>query len=449
MWWGEVMSEQDTEKIDKSILDACIHCGMCLPACPTYLATGRETESPRGRIYLIAQWQEGALDFSPRLAEHIDSCLGCLGCQTACPSLVDYEKILNSARPKLAEMRDPKTRGRMRYVFSKVLPDYPLLRKLGGLLRLWQYTKGRHFLTLAERIFKFPIVERLTNWESFLPAIPKFLPLPRQSWSPGAKKGTVQLFQGCIMDIFYNDVNHCALRLLHKQSQIVEVPQQTCCGALAFHAGENDITVDLAKRNIEFFEKYEGEIIVTSAGCGAMLKGYPELFEKGDQESAQWLARAQKFSGRVKDLSEFLATHEFVESVRNEAKAPGEAIAYHAACHLAHAQKVRKEPELLLKQLAESVNARRKEEDKPPMQLVPLQDAEHCCGSAGIYNLQHQDLSDAILASKVAHLKECGADIVVTSNPGCLLQIETGVRKAGLKMRVLHIAQLLDQAYGK
>jgi glycolate oxidase iron-sulfur subunit len=379
------------------------------------------------------------------MAEHIDSCLGCLGCQTACPSLVDYEKILNSARPKLAETRDPKLRGRLRYVFAKVLPDYPLLRKFGALLRLWQQLQGRKMMSVAAKLFKFPLVEKLTNWESYLPLIPKFALLPRQSWSVGAKKGTVQLFQGCIMDIFYNNVNQSAVRLLHKQSQIVEVPEQTCCGALAFHAGEQDITIDLAKRNIEFFEKYVGEIIVTSAGCGAMLKEYPELFvDDGD-----WLERAQKFSARVKDLSEFLATHEFVENVRLEAKAPGKAVAYHAACHLVHAQKVRREPEILLEQLSEWVNVRGSDEGQLLMRLVPLQDAEHCCGSAGIYNLQHQEYSDAILASKVANLKESGADIVVTSNPGCLLQIEAGIRKEGLPMRVLHIAQLLDEAYGK
>jgi len=445
------MSDQHSGKIDKSILDACIHCGICLPACPTYLVTGRETESPRGRIYALSMWQQGTLEFTPRLAEHIDSCLGCLGCQTACPSLVDYQKILDGARPQLAKMRNPALRKQLRYVFSNVLPNYPLLRRFGALLRLWQTMKGRSVMTLAERWLKIPIVQRLKNWESYLPAIPKFSPLPRQSWSVGAKKGTVQLFQGCIMDIFYNNVNHSALRLLHKQSQIVEVPEQTCCGALAFHAGEEDITVDLAKKNIEFFEKYTGEIIVTSAGCGAMLKTYPDLFVHDEQ--GEWLKRAQSFSARVKDLSEFLATHEFVESVREQAKAPGKAVAYHAACHLAHAQKVRTEPEFLLNQLADWVNARGKDEGESSnflsLRLVPLQDAEHCCGSAGIYNLQHQEYSDAILASKVANLKACGADIVVTSKPGCLLQIEAGVRKEGVHMRVLHIAQLLDEAYGK
>jgi glycolate oxidase iron-sulfur subunit len=443
------MSEQHSYKIDKNALDACIHCGMCLPACPTYLATGRETESPRGRIYLLSLFQDGALDFSPRLAEHIESCLGCLGCQTACPSLVNYEKILAGARPKLAEVRDPKMRQCLRFVFSKVLPNYARLRQMGALLRAWQYLKGRQILSVFEGVFPFSLITRLKNWESYLPRIPKFSPLPRQSWAVGAKKGTVQLFQGCIMDIFYNDVNHAALRLLHKQSQIVAVPEQTCCGALAFHAGENDIALALAKQNIEFFEKYAEEIIVTSAGCGAMLKGYRELFEQEQEPSPDWIKRATEFSARVKDLSEFLASHAFVESTLAKAKAPGKAIAYHAACHLAHAQRIRKEPEFLLKQLAEAVNARRREDEQPLLKLVPLQDAEHCCGSAGIYNLQHQEYSDTILASKIANLKECGADIVVTSNPGCLLQIETGVRKAGLAIRVLHLAQLLDETYGK
>jgi glycolate oxidase iron-sulfur subunit len=483
-------SGSEISKIDKATLDACVHCGLCLPACPTYLATGRETESPRGRIYLITLAEEGTLDFSPRLIEHIDSCLGCLGCQTVCPSGVNYERILNGVRPKLREMREPKGRARLRFVFAKVLPNYPLLRKLAFWLRAWQRLQGRRLVSFLHRLSASKSLEKLQSWESYLPEIPKYLPLPRQSWSVGAKRGNVQLFQGCVMDVFYNNVNHSALRLLHKQSQIVEVPEQTCCGALALHAGEIDIALELARRNIQFFDRYEGPIVVTSAGCGAMLKMYPHLFEadapttknevghnttphveevhgapspfkEGDDRGmapsclpdeghiSNWVQRARSFSARVRDLSEFLAANQFVESVFQEAKAPGKAIAYHAACHLVHAQKISEEPERLLRQLLEAVNSNQRAKNEPLMRLVPLEDAEHCCGSAGIYNLQHEELSEAILAQKIAHLKESGADIVVTSNPGCLLQIEAGVKRASLPIRVLHIAQLLDEAYQK
>jgi glycolate oxidase iron-sulfur subunit len=436
-------SQSEISKIDKELLDACVHCGICLPACPTYLATGRETESPRGRIYLLSLWQEGKLPFSDRLAEHIDSCLGCLGCQTACPSLVKYDQILNKARAQLADTKDPKPRAVMRFVFSKVLPNYPLLQKLGLSLRLAQHLRMRQLIGWAAKILPYPLILKLQRWESYLPALPKFAPLPRQSWSVGPKQGKAQLFTGCIMDVFYNDVNHCALRLLHKQAQVVEVPKQTCCGALAYHAGETDIALQLAKQNVEFFSQYDGPIVVTSSGCGAMLKDYSKLF--ADQKlSVSWQQRAQQFASRIQDLSQFLASHQFPEAVLASAKSPAQAITYHAACHLFHAQKV-SEPEILLQQLAAAV--RRNAGQNDILRLVPLQEAEHCCGSAGTYNLQQADLSDQILSRKIACLKQTGADLVVSSNPGCLLQIEAGLRQAGMPMRVLHLAQLLDQAY--
>jgi glycolate oxidase iron-sulfur subunit len=433
--------------IDQTLLDACIHCGLCLPACPTYLATGREVESPRGRIYLLNQWQTGAQDLTPRLAEHIDSCLGCLGCQTACPSGVQYEKILSAARPEIARFRNPLTRALMRFSFQNVLPNYKFLRVSGVFLRGWQAVKGGVALNFVAQKIPFKPLRTLALWQSYLPRILKHEPLARQSWNVGKKEGTVQVFAGCIMDIFYNQVNQACVRLLKRQSQVVEVPEQTCCGALAFHAGEDDIARSLAKRNIEFFEKRPGEIVVTSAGCGAMLKEYPELFKR-ESDAAEWKERAEAFSARIKDLSEFLAKHNWSEGTLENAQTSGSVVAYHAACHLAHAQNVRVEPAALLEQLAKAINVKRKRESAQ-LKLVPLKDAEHCCGSAGIYNLVHPDLSDTILDKKMEYIAASGANIIVTSNPGCLLQLETGARRKGLRIRILHLAQLLDEAYCK
>ena len=414
--------------IDPALLSACIHCGICLPACPTYLATGRETESPRGRIYLMNLWQQGDQELSPRLAEHLESCLGCFGCQTACPSGVQYEKILNQARPQLAEIRPPGLRRLMRFAFAQILPDYRRLQMLGKLLRVWQSAGGEKLFSALPWLGKTgaTLIGSLRSWQSFLPPVPEHVPLPRQSWLTGKKRGQVQLFSGCVMDILYNQVNHACLRLLTAQRNIVQVPDQTCCGALAFHAGETDIACELAKRNIELFQSQSGQIVATAAGCGAMLKSYGELLEK----DAVWSQRAREFAARVVDLTEILSQGQFSQRPRPLAIK----VAYHAACHLIHAQRIREAPAELLSRL-EGIS------------IIPLVEGEHCCGSAGIFNLTHTELSLKVLERKMEKIKESGADTVVTTNPGCMLQLEAGARAAGLKLRVLHLAEILDQAY--
>lgn len=410
--------------LDAGLLQSCIHCGLCLPACPTYLATGRESESPRGRIYLLSLWQKGEINEERRLLEHIDSCLGCMGCQTACPSGVDYEKILSQARPALNRLHDRKRRRLMRLAFSQILPNYKRLHTLGRLLRLWQTSRlNRYmeFLPVSPRLKK-----RLLEWERFLPKVPAQTPLPKLSWQSGKKEGEVQLFAGCVMDIFYNHINHAAIRLLTAQRMIVGVPEQTCCGALAQHAGEPDIACDLAKRNIELLEKVKGDIVVTSAGCGAMLKSYGELLH-GEPE---WQERAKDFSSRVKDITESLDAGTFYKKPAILKKK----VAYHAACHLSHVQKVREAPIRLLNSL-EGLN------------IVPLAEAEHCCGSAGIYNLLQTELSLKVLDRKLQFLKESGAESVVTTNPGCLLQLQSGIEAKNLQVKVSHLIELLDEAY--
>jgi glycolate oxidase iron-sulfur subunit len=422
---NELNTLAQSAKIDHSLLSACIHCGLCLPACPTYLATGREMESPRGRIHLLNLLQKGELEESDRLVEHIDTCLGCLGCQTACPSGVQYGKILDQARPIIAKHRSAPVREMMRFAFSQLLPDYGKLNLLGGLLRLAQRTG----LASAPQRLPGPLKKLLgplAEWSGFLPAVPPHKRLPKQSWAAGEKTGEVQLFSGCVMDVFYNDVNHASIRLLNAQKQIVRVPEQTCCGALAFHAGEIDIAIDLAKRNIEFFEALAGTIVVTSAGCGALLKEYGHLLH----EDPQWSERAAAFSRRVQDITEFLALHDFT----TESKPLNKKVAYHAACHLSHAQGIRQQPEFLLKQINNAIP-------------VPLNESEHCCGSAGIYNLLHTDISLQVLDRKMANVQQTDADILVTTNPGCLLQLQKGLKDCGSSMRAVHLVTLLDEAF--
>jgi glycolate oxidase iron-sulfur subunit len=371
------------------------------------------------------QWAKGELPGSDRLFEHIQSCLGCLGCQTACPSGVKYGAILDAARPQIAGTGDRRTRRWLRYVLAKLLPDYVRLAKLGALLRLWQQLGFERFTGLLSR-GPGKWLRKLAAWQAFLPAVPKFKPLPRQSWVSGEKRGQVLLFSGCVMDILYNQVNHACVRLLAAQRRVVLVPEQTCCGALAAHAGETDIARELARRNIELLEGQEGQIVVTAAGCGAMLKAYGELFE----DDSEWRQRAHAFSSRVVDITESLAEGEFCSSQ----KALNLKVTYHAACHLAHAQGVRLQPAHLLAALN-------------GLEVVPLEEAEHCCGSAGIFNLTHTDLSLDILARKIGFLEATGADVVVTTNPGCLIQLQYGLKQAGSKMKALHLAELLDKVY--
>jgi glycolate oxidase iron-sulfur subunit len=428
--------------IDKKLLDACIHCGLCLPACPTYLVTGRESESPRGRIYLLNQWETGKQSYSERLAEHIDSCLGCLGCQTACPSGVNYEGILSQARVALAEKTDWRLKALLRFVFRQILPDYKKLELLGSAIRIWQRLNLRSGLQWFCHQMPLPIFKRLVTMESYLPEIPLFVPLAQKSWQGGKKDEVVQFFSGCIMNIFYNNVNHAAVRVLLSQGQIVSVPKQTCCGALAMHAGEKDIAQDLAKQNIEDFEATEGAIIVTSSGCAAMLKEYAELFDQNDP----WFDRAKLFASRVQDITEFLADHQFHEPVLRQARTPVNSVAYHAACHLSHAQHIRSAPKKLLEDLVRAVQ-NNQERLEAELTLIPLVDEEHCCGSAGIYNMLHPDMADDVLAAKITNLKNAGAQLVVTTNPGCLLQLNAGITRNGLNMKVLHLVELLDQAY--
>lgn len=410
--------------ISKSDLESCIHCGLCLPACPTYLATGREMESPRGRIFLLSQAQQNN-ELTARSREHVESCLGCLGCQTACPSGVHYESILDQARPALAASRSALTRFVMRFSFQRLLPDYKLLRGLGALMR-WAQARRLDQLAL-QWASKIPGLAYLAGWQLFTPAVPVHKMLPGQSWRPGPKSGRALFFSGCVMDIFYNHVNHAAMRLLVRQGKMVEVPPQTCCGALAYHAGEIDIAEALARRNIELFAGSDDPIVVTSAGCGAMLKHY-----------GQWLGgEAEQFSARVQDISETLYqgqnTGQDCHAQGNESK---HKYVYHAACHLAHAQGVRKEPQALLENMAHSRSE----------QVASLQEAEHCCGSAGIYNLMNTPMSLKVLERKMKFIEDCGADTIVTGNPGCLLQLEAGARLYGLNVKVKHLAEVLDEA---
>ena len=250
---SDLNNSKTTSFLDKETLQACIHCGLCLPACPTYVATGREFESPRGRIYLVDKLVKGELPLTDRMSSHLESCLGCLGCQTACPSGVNYERIIDSVRPKIAARKKGLSRTFLRLVFKELLPRYTLLKLAGAFLWLWHKAFGLNFLS---RIIISPdsvapsaesnprkLLRKLAQWEKFMPEVRPHVPLPAKLNPKSTSESGIHalLFSGCVMDVFYNHVNHATIKLLLKQGHSVEVPDQTCCGALAYHQGEEDI----------------------------------------------------------------------------------------------------------------------------------------------------------------------------------------------------------------
>ncbi|MBX9949376.1 MAG: (Fe-S)-binding protein [Candidatus Obscuribacterales bacterium] len=437
-----------TGKLDADLLSACIHCGLCLPACPTYQATGRESESPRGRIYLLGLVEKGEIPFAGEAAEHIESCLGCLGCQTACPSGVRYEEILNQARPHLKRARPKLLRAALRFGFSHVLTNYWLLIIGAKLLRLLQQiapkgTRRQRRQSVLSGMTSSSLINRLKAYAAFVPEVPHYKPHPRrlETKTPGSE--TMQLFSGCVMDVLYNQVNHASAELLVKQGCAVERNEQSCCGALAFHAGENDIARRLAKENIEKFKSTDGKIVVTSAGCGAMLKEYSHLFSPDDP----WHARAEQFCQRVVDIVEVLSAdrisaQEALSGRPAKIDLPAASVAYHAACHLAHAQGIHNQPKEILLGLHEKLK-----ESGKKMTLVELKEAEHCCGSAGIYNVINTELSLEVLDRKMENIEETRAEVVVTTNPGCLLQLNAGARLTNSPVKVMHLAEFVARAY--
>jgi len=380
-------------------LDACIHCGMCLPACPTYRVTGSEAESPRGRLYLMRAFYEDKLESTQQLSDHLDPCLGCMACVTACPSGVQYDVLLDHSRQVLKPFQPWWKRTIRRFFLKDILPSPRRLAWLAQALQLLKIT-GLH---------------RLLPAGEFLPTLQNAEPIAFNQTFGTPEKGTVALFTGCIMNAAYAQVHQATIKVLVANGYQVTVPPQTCCGALALHAGETDIIEALAEENIFRLLRYDPDwIVVNAAGCGSTLKQYD----------------APQFRSRVVDILELLARHPLEGPLQS---VPVTAT-YHAACHLHHAQKVYQEPYALLHQI-------------PDLQLIPLTEADICCGSAGVYNIAHPGLSMAILKEKMRHVLKTEANVVLAANPGCMLQLETGIRKTHSPMQVLHPIELIARAY--
>ena len=412
----------------------CVQCGYCLPACPTYLTMKTETQSPRGRINLVRMAAEGRITLD-ELSGPIDLCLGCRACEQVCPSNVQYGKVLELAKTAIQDHKKQSASPFRRFcedvVFKQMFARKNVMNKLGGLLWLYQKSGAKKIAHMEPFRRLFP--ENLALFDKGLDeAKPPFKSNDSRRYSPVGKRPVLKVafFTGCVMEAVFHRINLLSIRLLQKAGcEVVTVDGQTCCGALQAHAGEEETAKMVAKRNIEAFESEDFDYIVNNAGgCGAMLKEYGRLFA----DDPDWSARAARFSEKTVDISVILDMLGF----KPEKTLPYR-VTYQPSCHMTNVQKVVKEPEKLIRSIK-------------GIEWIPLNDPNVCCGSAGIYNLVHFQESMDILGAKMADIKGTKADVVVTTNPGCLLQMKAGIIKEGLngRMKAVHLVELLAEACG-
>ncbi|MBI4234426.1 MAG: 4Fe-4S dicluster domain-containing protein [Chloroflexi bacterium] len=410
-------------------LSKCVHCGLCLDQCPTYLETGLETESPRGRIALMRAASEGRVTLTKGVLEHWGLCLQCRACEAACPSGVPYGRLMEYTRSQVLKNRpgSPWVRLARWLAFSALLPYPSRLRLLGAALRLYQRT-GLQTLLRRSGVLR---LLRLRDAEGLLPSLPgRFFQASGQVYpAEGQRRYRVGLLAGCVMPLAHAGTMEAAVRVLTRNGCEVVVPAgQTCCGALNLHAGERRAARRMAIRNIQSFLAAEVDyVIVAAAGCGSSMKEYPELL----RDSREMREQAERFSERVRDITEFLAALPLEPPA---GKLP-QRVTYQDSCHLAHAQRVTSAPRLLLKAIL-------------GLEMVEMQHPALCCGAAGSYQLLQRAMSRQLLDSKMREVKATGAGVIATANPGCVLQLEQGVRRARLTARVCHVIDLLDEAYG-
>jgi glycolate oxidase iron-sulfur subunit len=415
-------SWDDTRAPQLELIDDCVHCGFCLPTCPTYVLWGEEMDSPRGRIVLMKQGHE---EISAPLVQHIDNCLGCMACVTACPSGVQYDKLIEDTRAQVERNfdRDGDERAFRRLVFE--LFTHPgRLRVAAPLVALSQRTG---LVGLARRPRLRRLAPRLTTLAGLAPdaSVRRSLRrLPRHFEARGERRGSVALLQGCVQRVFFGHVNEATAEVLAAEGYEVHAPRlPRCCGALQLHSGD-DGALALAKDTIAALEGYD-TVVVNAAGCGSAMKDYGHVL----REDPEWAERAERFAAKVTDVTELLAEAE-PRAERHPLKMK---VAYHDACHLVHAQKVRDQPRELLRSI-------------PDLELVEPGEWEICCGSAGVYNLLQPEPAAELGERKARNLIDSGAEAVAAANPGCALQITTHSARLGRALGVYHPLELLARS---
>jgi glycolate oxidase iron-sulfur subunit len=408
---------------DAALVGDCVHCGFCLPTCPTYLLWGEEMDSPRGRIDIMKSGLEGApLELSA--IRHLDQCLGCMACVTACPSGVQYDKLIEATRAQVyRRSARPRTEKALREVIYRLFPYPKRLKALRGPLRAYQASGLGQVLASSGLLARLP--QPLQAMESLVPRLGKVEKLAERTPATGSKRRTVGLLTGCVQSTFFPDVNAATVRVLAAEGcEVVVAKRQGCCGALSAHAGREDEALGFAKRVIEVFEAAGVEtVVVNAAGCGSNLKEYGHQL----RDEPGWTRRGAALAAKVRDISELLD--------ELGARAPRSplrvSIAYQDACHLSHAQGIRDQPRRLLRSI-------------PGVELRELTEPEICCGSAGTYNLLHPEPARELAERKATAVLATGAQLMVTANPGCWMQVATTLARMGERVPVAHTVQVLD-----
>jgi glycolate oxidase iron-sulfur subunit len=405
---------------ERELIEDCVHCGFCLPTCPTYHLWGEEMDSPRGRIVLMSEAEQGA-ELSAPMVTHWDRCLGCMACVTACPSGVQYDKLIEDTRAQVERNHSRKPGDRLfRSLVFELFPHPGRLRALAPLMAL---ARRLGIPKLARRGGPFPRLRAITALTPETPLLGTIRRLPEHTKARGEKRGTVGLLQGCVQRVFFHDVNVATAQVLAAEGFEVRAPRlPRCCGALQMHTGYD--SRDLARATIEAFEQCDF-VVANAAGCGSSMKDYAHLL----RDDPQWARRAERFCAKVRDVTELLAeagTRATRHPVRQK-------VAYHDACHLAHAQAVRAQPRELLAEI-------------PELELVEPQGWEICCGSAGIYNLLNPEPATELGRRKVENLLATGAKTIAAGNPGCAIQIAAVSEQMGHPLRVIHPIELIQMS---
>jgi glycolate oxidase iron-sulfur subunit len=406
----------------------CVRCGLCLNHCPTYRLWHNEADSPRGRIRQIELVDEGRLELGEGFVTHIDRCLDCRACETACPSGVEYGKLVEAARAQIEQQYKRPVASRLArdFVYRRLLPYPPRIRAAARLVRLYQRS-GLATLARGTGILR---LLRLESRERLLPRIDSrffFSEMGKTFPAKGTRRARVALFAGCITSVAFSELNRSTIRVLQSNGCEVVIPaEQTCCGALAAHAGVRDVARAVARANLSAFRPDDFDAIITNAaGCGSTLKEYEHLL--GSRDATQ--DRAIAFQSKVRDVGEFLAELGLTAPMHPVPLR----VTYQDSCHLAHGQKIREAPRMLIRAV-------------PGVELFEMPLADQCCGSAGVYNVTQTKASMELLALKMDCVREAKAQAIVTSNPGCMLQLRAAIDRRGVE--VLHVTELLDRAIG-
>ncbi len=419
--------------LDYSVVQQCMHCGLCLPTCPTYDATKLERNSPRGRISLMRAIADERLGPTKEFADEMYFCLGCLACMTACPAGVNYAELFEHARAEAEAsgvLKSPKRSAIRSFTVGWLFMDLSRLQLLGRAMRLWQDTGLQGFVRRSGVLNLLP--KRLRELEAMTPEVEAefsadlIAPLTA---AYAERRFRVAMLTGCAQDLTFASVNRDTVEVLVRNGcEVVTPPAQNCCGSLHAHNGEWTLAQQLARRNIDQFPPDQFDAIITNAGgCGSHLKHYAKLLA----DDLAYLARAHEWDRKVKDIHEWLGEIGIVPAPKSQ---PEQVVTYHESCHLCHGQKITAQPRQLLKAI-------------PNLKLVELAESNWCCGSAGIYNLTQPEMAGQLLERKMNHVIASRATTVATGNPGCLLQLINGCKQRGVELRVVHPITLLAEAY--